>query len=481
MGLRKDFLWGGAVAAHQLEGAWQAGGKGVSIADVMTVGAHGVPRQITAGVLPGQNYPNHTAIDFYHHYPEDVKLLGELGLKCFRTSIAWTRIFPNGDEDQPNEAGLQFYDDLFDALLAQGIQPVITLSHFEMPYHLVEAYGGWRSRKLIGFFTHFAEVVFNRYRDKVKYWMTFNEINNQNSLDVYDLWTNSGIKPQADENAERLLYQAGHYELVASSLAVQIGHRINPDFQIGCMVNMRPVYPASPAPQDVFKASCMMQANYWFVDVQVNGRYPNWLECYQSNQDFGLDITQEDLDVLAQGTVDYIGFSYYRSETVTARADEPASYVTLGANHIVENPKIETSEWDWGIDPIGLRYGMNWFTDRYHVPLFIVENGFGARDTVEHGQVHDPYRTQYLAAHIKQMKLAVEQDGVDLIGYTPWGIIDLVSAGTGQMDKRYGVIYVNKNDAGEGDLSRLKKDSFAWYRQVIASNGDKLDPVSSRD
>lgn len=474
MAFPKNFLWGGAVAAHQLEGGWQDGGKGISIADVMTTGANGIPREITDGIVPGKNYPNHSAIDFYHRYPQDVELLGELGLKCFRTSIAWTRIFPQGDEEEPNEAGLEFYDQLFDDLLEHDIQPVITLSHFEMPYHLVTKYGGWRSRRLIGFFTHFAETVFKRYKDKVHYWMTFNEINNQNSLDVYDLWTNSGIKPRPDEDAVRLLYQAGHYELVASALTVQIGHRINPDFQIGCMVNMRPVYPATPAPQDVFKAERMMQANYWFVDVQVTGGYPNWLHRYQQNQGMRLDITDEDLNALTAGTVDYIGFSYYRSETVQAASDEPMSYMTPGQNKVVANPKIQTSEWGWGIDPVGLRYGLNWFTDRYHVPLFVVENGYGARDQVVAGKVHDSYRIHYLAAHIQQMALAIEQDGVDLIGYTPWGIIDLVSAGTGQMDKRYGVIYVNKNDAGEGDLARLKKDSFEWYRQVIASNGENL-------
>ncbi|MCI1893655.1 MAG: 6-phospho-beta-glucosidase [Lactobacillus sp.] len=473
--LRKDFLWGGAVAAHQLEGGWQAGGKGVSVADVMTVGANGVQRRITDGVQPGENYPNHDAIDFYHHYKEDIQLFKELGLKCFRTSIAWTRIYPNGDEDQPNEAGLQFYDDLFDELLKNGIQPVITLSHFEMPYHLVTEYGGWRNRKVIDFFVKFATTVFKRYKDKVKYWMTFNEINNQADYrGTFALFTNSGLQIKPGEDAEAVMYQAAHYECVASALAVQIGHEINPAFQIGAMIAMVPIYPASPDPRDVFKAERAMQSRYWFADVQANGRYPRWLRSYQARK-FDLDITLADLDVLKAGTVDYIGFSYYMSFAVKAKANEPADFAYEEAADQVENLTVQRSEWGWQIDPVGLRYAMNWFNDRYDLALFIVENGFGAVDqlTADH-QVHDDYRIAYLKAHIEQMKLAVEYDGVDLIGYTPWGFIDLVSAGTGQMDKRYGMIYVDKNDAGEGTLKRYKKDSFAWYRQVIQSNGDQL-------
>ncbi|WP_179396049.1 6-phospho-beta-glucosidase [Lacticaseibacillus absianus] len=477
--LRSDFLWGGAVAAHQLEGGWQEGGKGVSVADVMTAGANGVERRITAGVVPGENYPNHEAIDFYHRYKSDIQLFKELGLKAFRTSIAWTRIFPNGDETTPNEAGLQFYDDLFDELLANGIEPVITLSHFEMPYHLVTEYGGWRDRRVVDFFVRFATTVFTRYKGKVHYWMTFNEINNQaNTSGTFALFTNSGIQVGPGENAEALMYQAAHYETVASALAVQIGHQIDPANQIGAMIAMVPIYPASPKPEDIMKAERAMQARYWFADVQCNGRYPAWLRQYQADAGFDLDITLEDLNVLACGTVDYIGFSYYMSMAVQAAPDEPANYKYHEAGDVVENPTVERSEWGWQIDPVGLRYAMNWFKDRYDLPLFIVENGFGAIDdiTPDH-RVHDPYRVDYLRAHIEQMKLAVEVDGVDLIGYTPWGFIDLVSAGTGQMDKRYGVIYVDKNDAGEGTLDRYKKDSFYWYQNVIKTNGADLDNV----
>lgn len=472
----KGFLWGGAVAAHQFEGGWQAGGKGVSIADVMTAGDNETKRRITDGVQSGENYPNHDAIDYYHRYHEDDQLFADLGLNCFRTSIAWTRIFPNGDEEQPNEAGLKFYDDVFDDLLSHQIEPVITLSHFEMPYHLVKKYGGWRSRKVIDFFVKFATVVFDRYKDKVKYWMTFNEINNQvGMMDEWSLFTNSGLLIKPDEDKEAVMFQAAHYEAVASALAVQIGHRINPDFQIGCMVAMGPVYPATPNPNDVFKAERTMQTNYYLADVQVKGKYPAFLDRYFDRHAFNLDITLEDRDVLLAGKVDYIGFSYYASHVTEASQDEPTDFITMGHNREVKNSTLQRSDWGWEIDPVGLRYALNWFSDRYEVPLFIVENGFGAFDKInQDGHIQDDYRIDYLRQHINQMRLAVEVDGVKLMGYTPWGIIDLVSAGTGQMEKRYGVIYVDKDDQGKGTLARSKKASFDWFQKVIRSNGDDL-------
>lgn len=472
----KGFLWGGAVAAHQFEGGWQAGGKGVSIADVMTAGDNETKRRITDGVQSGENYPNHDAIDYYHRYHEDDQLFADLGLNCFRTSIAWTRIFPNGDEEQPNEAGLKFYDDVFDDLLSHQIEPVITLSHFEMPYHLVKKYGGWRSRKVIDFFVKFATVVFDRYKDKVKYWMTFNEINNQvGMMNEWSLFTNSGLLIKPDEDKEAVMFQAAHYEAVASALAVQIGHRINPDFQIGCMVAMGPVYPATPNPNDVFKAERTMQTNYYLADVQVKGKYPAFLDRYFDRHAFNLDITLEDRDVLLAGKVDYIGFSYYASHVTEASQDEPTDFITMGHNREVKNSTLQRSDWGWEIDPVGLRYALNWFSDRYEVPLFIVENGFGAFDKInQDGHIQDDYRIDYLRQDINQMRLAVEVDGVKLMGYTPWGIIDLVSAGTGQMEKRYGVIYVDKDDQGKGTLARSKKASFDWFQKVIRSNGDDL-------
>jgi 6-phospho-beta-glucosidase len=475
MTLRKDFLWGGAVAAHQLEGGWNADGKGISVADVMTAGANGVERRITDGVQPGENYPNHEAIDFYHRYKDDVKLFGELGLKCFRTSIAWARIFPKGDETEPNEAGLQFYDDLFDECLKNGIEPVITLSHFEMPYHLVTEYGGFRNRKLIDFFVRFAETVMTRYKDKVKYWMTFNEINNQTNFDRdFAPFTNSGLLFKAGENREEIMYQAAHYELVASAKVVALGHKINPDFQIGCMIAMTPIYPSTCKPEDMMAATVAMQRRYWFADVHIRGHYPAYIEAYLNRRDFKLDITEEDLADLAAGPVDYIGFSYYMSTAIKDQAGAP--YFDYNENQdLVKNDYVERSDWGWQIDPLGLRWSMNWFYERYEKPLFIVENGFGAIDEIAaDGSIHDDYRVDYLKAHIRAMLEAVEIDGVDLIGYTPWGIIDLVSAGTGEMKKRYGVIYVDKDNDGQGTLERSRKDSFDWYQRVIRTNGEEL-------
>lgn len=473
MAFRKDFLWGGAVAAHQLEGAYKEGGKGLSIMDVTTAGDRITRRRVTDGIVEGENYPNHEAIDFYHHYKEDIRLFAEMGFKCFRTSIAWTRIFPNGDETEPNEEGLKFYDALFDECHKYGIEPVITLSHFEMPLHLVTEYGGWRNRKLIEFFVHFAVTCFKRYKDKVKYWMTFNEINNQASFqEGFMLFANSGILPKEGEDPEKLMYQAAHYELVASAEAVRQGHEINPEFQIGCMIAMCPVYPATCRPEDILMAEKAMQKRYYYTDVHVHGVYPANITAYWRRKGFELDVTEEDLEILKKGTVDYIGFSYYMTFCIEHKEDNPHFDYREG-NDFIRNSYVEASDWGWQIDPVGLRYALNWFTDRYPVPLFIVENGLGAYDKVEEdGSIQDQYRIEYFQKHIEQMKKAVEEDGVDLMGYTPWGCIDLVSAGTGEMDKRYGFIYVDKHNDGSGDLHRSKKASFDWYKKVIETNGE---------
>lgn len=474
-GFSKDFLWGGAVAAHQLEGAWQEGGKGISVADVMTVGGPGIPRRITEGVLEGEYYPNHEGIDFYHRYKEDIALFAEMGFKCFRTSIAWTRIFPKGDEDVPNEAGLKFYDDLFDECLKYGIEPVVTLSHFELPYHLVTEYGGFANRKVIDFFVRFAEVCFKRYKDKVKYWMTFNEINNQaNYNDQFFPFTNSGISYKEGDDREQIMYQAAHYELVASAKAVQIGKAINPDFEIGCMIAMCPIYPATCKPADVLMAQKAMEKRYYFTDVHVHGAYPRYMLTYFARKGYDLDITSEDLAELKKGTVDYIGFSYYMSFAITHKEDN-VYFDYHEQEDFVRNEYLNVTDWGWQIDPEGLRYSLNWFTDHYRVPLFIVENGFGAIDEKEaDGSIHDTYRIDYFRDHIKEMKKAVVEDGVELMGYTPWGCIDLVSANTGEMKKRYGFIYVDRDNEGNGTLERSKKDSFDWFKQVIASNGEDL-------
>lgn len=477
--LSKDFLWGGALAANQFEGGYDQGGKGLSVIDVMTAGEHGKARKITQDVDPNEYYPNHIGIDFYHRYKEDIALFNEMGLKCLRTSIAWSRIFPNGDESEPNEEGLQFYDNVFDELLKYGIEPVITLSHFEMPLHLAREYGGFRNRKVADFFAHFAEVVFERYKNKVKYWMTFNEINNQMDTDnpVF-LWTNSGVQVGEDENPEEILYQVAHNELIASAKAVKIGKAINPDFEIGLMISHVAIYPYSCNPEDMMESVKASRLRYFFPDVQVRGYYPSYAN--KMFQQKGYDIGWQDGDdeILKAGTVDYIGFSYYMTTVVKHDAETyTGENVTNGGlANSVDNPYITQSDWGWAIDPTGLRYTLNVLYDRYQIPLFIVENGFGAIDEFdEQGEIHDSYRIDYLKAHIDAAIKAVDEDGVDLMGYTPWGIIDIISFTTGEMKKRYGLIYVDRDNAGNGSLERKKKDSFDWYKKVIETNGEDLE------
>ncbi|MGN0295239.1 MAG: 6-phospho-beta-glucosidase [Lachnospiraceae bacterium] len=475
--LPENFLWGGAVAAHQLEGGWNKGGKGPSVSDVLTGGANGVARRITDGVIPGEYYPNHEAIDFYGNYKKDIALFAEMGFKCFRTSIAWTRIFPNGDETEPNEEGLKFYDDLFDELLKYNIEPVITLSHFEMPWHLAREYGGWMNRKVVDFFVHYAVTVMERYKNKVKYWMTFNEINNQSNTDndIFG-WTNSGVRFSEFENKKEAMYQVAHNELVASALVVKKGHEINPDMQIGCMCSFVPFYPYSCNPDDMMLANECMHERFHFADTHVRGHYPAYTLKEWEREGYHIQMEPGDLEILAEGKVDYLGFSYYMTNVVKADVCNDTSESTDGSNpHSVKNPYVKASDWGWQIDPVGLRYALNVLYERYEIPLFIVENGFGAIDVLnEDTTCDDSYRIDYLKAHIEEMKKAVLYDGVDLMGYTPWGCIDLVSFTTGELKKRYGFIYVDKNDDGTGDGARYKKKSFDWYKHVIETNGEEL-------
>lgn len=474
--MRKDFLWGGAVAAHQIEGAYDVGGKGLSTADVMTAGSVDTPREITDGVVEGNFYPNHEGIRFYDHYQEDIKMFGEMGFKCLRTSIAWSRIFPNGDETQPNEEGLKFYDNLFDCMLENGMQPVITLSHFEIPYHLVKEYGGWRNRKMIDFFYRFSKVVLKRYQNKVKYWMTFNEINNQMLVenDIY-AFTNSGIIFEENEDRLETIYQAVHYQFVASALVTKFAHDLNPNIQMGCCVAATPNYPNTPNPDDILLAQSEDRKLLMFTDVQIRGHYPNYLLNEWKNKDYILDITEEDLEILSKGCVDYLGFTYYLSNTVSKDLNVKKLGDDLQGNFAVENPYLESTDWGWAIDPKGLRYIMNMYQDRYEIPMFIVENGFGYADQFEDGKVHDQNRIDYLKSHIEEMKKAMDEDGCDCIGYTVWGCIDPISFTTGEMKKRYGFIYVDRNNDGSGSYKRYKKDSFGWYKKVIETNGEELD------
>lgn len=474
--IAKNFLWGGAIAAHQAEGAWNVDGRGPSTADVMTAGGNGIPRKITKGVLEGEYYPNHEAIDFYHSYKEDIKLFKELGLKCLRTSISWSRIFPKGIEEEPNEAGLMYYDRLFDELLENGIEPVITLSHFEMPYYIYEKFGGFANKEVIPLFVKFAKCVFERYKDKVTYWMTFNEINNQaDGQEPLHVWTNSAMIIEDEEKKEELVFQAGINELIASAAAVIEGKKINPKFQIGCMMAYVPVYPYSCNPEDMMASVKANERRFFYNDIHARGKIPTYATKYWERKNYQIDISENELAILKKGTVDYIGFSYYMSGTISTLKDvEGWQTDDIPNAKIVKNPYISASDWGWPIDEVGLRYVLNTVYQRYDLPLFIVENGFGAYDKLtEENTVHDDYRIDYLSKHIEQMKKAIVEDGVPVIGYTPWGIIDIVSFGSGEMEKRYGMIYVDKDNEGKGTLQRLKKESFYWYQKVIETNGEE--------
>ncbi|EOH95153.1 6-phospho-beta-glucosidase [Enterococcus haemoperoxidus ATCC BAA-382] len=475
--IAEDFLWGGAIAAHQAEGSWNIDGRGPSIADVMTAGGNGIARKITKGVLDGEYYPNHEAIDFYHHYKEDIKLFKELGLKCLRTSISWSRIFPKGIEEEPNEAGLLYYDRLFDELLENGIEPVITLSHFEMPYYIYEEFGGFANKEVIPLFVKFAKCVFERYKDKVTYWMTFNEINNQaDGQEPLHVWTNSAMIIEDEDKKEELVFQAGINELIASAAAVIEGKKINPQFQIGCMMAYVPVYPYSCNPEDMMASVKANERRFFYNDIHARGKIPTYATKYWERKNYQIDISEQELAILKEGTVDYIGFSYYMSGTISTLEDvEGWQTEDIPNAKIVKNPYISVSDWGWPIDEVGLRYVLNTVYQRYDLPLFIVENGFGAYDKLtEENTVHDNYRIEYLSKHIEQMKKAIIEDGVPVIGYTPWGIIDIVSFGSGEMEKRYGMIYVDKDNEGNGTLQRLKKESFYWYQKVIETNGEDI-------
>ena len=466
-GFPKDFLWGGAVAANQCEGAYLEDGKGLSIQDILP---HGIRGERTEE--PTEGNLKLIGIDFYHRYKEDLKLFAEMGFKVFRTSIAWSRIFPNGDEEMPNEAGLAFYDDLFDECRKYGMEPLVTISHYETPLHLSKTYDGWLDRRMIAFYERYVRTIFTRYRSKVKYWLTFNEINSI----LNSPFMSGGIYTPKEELTETQLYQAIHHELVASALATKIGHEINPEFQIGCMILSRPVYPLTPDPRDVIQAMEEEHRHSIFTDVHVRGEYPGYAKRYFGENGIKLDITEQDREIL-KNTVDFISFSYYSSACASAdpkNRNQRTGNLLAGAT----NPTLKATDWGWQIDPRGLRYVLNQFWDKYQKPLFVVENGLGAVDKLVPGQngsmtVEDDYRIEYLREHILQMKEAVK-DGVQLLGYTTWGCIDLVSASTAELRKRYGFIYVDRNDDGSGTLKRYKKKSFDWYKKVIESNGEEL-------
>lgn len=461
----KEFLWGGATAANQCEGAWNEDGKGASIQDYMP---HGI-MQGPSEVIDEHNLKL-KGIDLYHHYKEDIALFAEMGFKVYRLSIAWSRIFPNGDDEKPNEKGLEFYDNVFDECKKYGIEPLVTLSHYETPYRLAKKYDGWKSRDLIGFYEKYVRTVFTRYKGKVHYWITFNEIN---SIWHFPLMGAGILTPKNLLNAQDL-YQAAHHELVASALATKIGHEIDSENKIGCMVLGLTSYPRTCNPDDVIATMEESKRGYFFTDIHMRGYYPSYALKMMEKEGVVLDATDEDLEIL-KNTCDFLSFSYYMSKCI---ASNPEQYEKGKGNLTtgVKNPYLQESQWGWQIDPKGLRYLLNTYYDRYQKPLFIVENGLGAKDTLLSEEkdgywVEDDYRIQYMNDHLTQVSKAINDDGVEVMGYTSWGCIDLISASTAEMKKRYGFIYVDRNNDGTGTFKRYKKKSFYWYKKVIETNG----------
>jgi len=461
-----EFLWGGATAANQIEGAYDVGGKGLSIQDVMPRGLMSPP---TEGAVP-ENLKLE-AIDFYHRYAEDIALFAEMGFTVFRFSIAWSRIFPRGDEEEPNEEGLAFYDRVLDELERHGITPLVTISHYETPLHLAREYGGWTNRELIGFYERYCRALFERYGARVRHWLTFNEINSV----LHAPFLSGAIPTPADRLGQQDLYQAIHHELVASARATRLAHELVPGGQVGCMIIAMPVYPLTPAPDDVVAAMHAAHDTYAFGDVHCRGEYPGYLLRHFREHGIELEITDQDRADLRH-TVDFVSFSYYMSVCETA---DPEQRVAGEGNIMggIPNPTLEASAWGWQIDPQGLRVVLNDYWERWQKPLFVVENGLGARDELVEVEgtmtVEDDYRIAYLRDHLVQLGEAIE-DGVQVLGYTSWGCIDLVSASTAQMSKRYGFVYVDRDDDGSGTLARHRKKSFHWYREVIASGGRSL-------
>ncbi|WP_429100865.1 6-phospho-beta-glucosidase [Aeromonas rivipollensis] len=468
----RDFLWGGALAANQAEGGYREGGKGLTTVDMIPHGANRMA--VKLGQEPrftlrdDEYYPSHDAIDFYHRYKEDIALMAEMGFTVFRTSIAWARLYPKGDEQEPNAEGIAFYRAVFEECRKYGIEPLVTLCHFDVPMHLVVEYGSWRNRQMVDFFTRYARTCFERFDGLVKYWLTFNEIN----IMLHSPFSGAGLVFEEGEEREQVKYQAAHHELVASALATRIAHEVNPHNQVGCMLAGGNFYPYSCKPEDVWAALQKERENLLFIDVQARGAYPSYAASLFREKGIQLVKAPEDDDILKH-SVDFVSFSYYASRC--ASADMNAGN-TSAANVVksLRNPHIQQSQWGWGIDPLGLRITMNSLYDRYQKPLFLVENGLGAMDEINaDGEIEDDYRIDYLRAHISAMGDAIA-DRVPLLGYTSWGCIDLVSASTGEMSKRYGFVHVDRDDAGRGTLARRRKKSFWWYQKVIASNGEDL-------
>lgn len=470
--LPKDFLIGGSFSANQVEGGLRGTGKGLSTADCFKLadrskgGAFELSYQEVLDAMKDtedQKYPKRRGIEFYTHYKEDIRLFSEMGFKALRLSISWSRLFPTGEEDTPNEQGVDFYLKLFQELKKYDITPIVTLSHFEMPVHLAVKYNGWADRQLIDLFTKYTRFVLDTYKDYVTHWIVFNEID----ATIHIPFVGAGIILEKTENLEQTKYQALHHQFIATAQTIKYAHEVNPKSKVGCMATKNLKYPATCKPEDCMQFFNETEIDTFVTDVQALGEYNYAIKQYFKNKGIKLDTTEEELQLLKDHTVDYVGFSYYAS-LVTSFDKTNAD--TTNANLLVgeKNPYLKVTPWGWQIDPSGLRYSLNFFYARYGLPVFVAENGMGMLDQVdEMGQVHDDYRIDFVSKHLEQLMKAID-DGVDVMGYTYWGCIDCISASTSEMSKRYGFIYVDQDDQGNGTLKRSKKDSFEWYKKFIS-------------
>lgn len=476
-GFPEGFLWGGAIAACQAEGAYDVDGRGLSTSDLAVYSKNldrkgtgkeggGTIAEVKRLIADTESYfPKRYGIDFYHTYKDDLALMQELGLRAFRTSISWSRIFPQGDEEKPHEAGLEFYDRLIDEIIADGMVPVITMEHYDIPVHLLTEYGGFANREVIRFFCRYARVLLERYGDRVPYWIVFNQVNLIPTVNFGSL----GLVDDQAEDMEELMYRAVHHQMVAAAQVRQMAKQIAPSTKIGTMMADGTYYPATCRPRDIVLTMQKNRMQYFFTDVQLRGSYPGYALRYFAEHGYDLDILPEDEILLRDNTMEFLAISYYNSKIVNSDVN------TIAPFDGSQNPNLESTPWEWRVDPLGFYNSISQYWDRYEVPIMIAENGFGALDTVEEdGSIHDDYRIDFLRRHIEQLRECV-LDGVDVIAYLSWGPIDIVSSSTGEMSKRYGYVYVDRDDFGQGTQKRLKKDSFAWYQHVIETNGVDLD------
>ncbi|KAB2331085.1 glycoside hydrolase family 1 protein [Bacillus mesophilum] len=469
----KDFLWGAASAAYQVEGAWDKDGKGPSVWDVF-VRNEGVTYKGTNGDV---------AVDHYNRYKEDVALMAEQGLKTYRFSIAWSRIYPTGN-GEVNEKGLQFYDDLIDELLKYNIEPMITLYHWDIPQSLMDQYGGWESRQVIEDFNEYAITLYKRYGDRVKYWISLNE---QNYFISYGYET--ALHPPAVKDRKRM-YAANHIANLANAKVIQSFRKYVPDGKIGPSFAYKPYYPVDSNPQNIlaFENSEDLN-NYYWMDMYAWGRYPVTAWKFLEENGLAPEIEEGDFELLASAKPDFMGVNYYRTTTVEENPKDGG--VDIGVKNVTgkkgstkhsgmpgmfkttNNPHVESTNWDWDIDPQGLRIGLRRIATRYQLPVLITENGLGEFDALEEGDVvNDDYRIDYLKSHIQAIQDAMS-DGVEVLGYCAWSFTDLLSWLNGYQ-KRYGFVYVNREEDDEKDLRRIKKKSYHWYKEVIAENGENL-------